>query len=50
MSTENDIEAMETIGDNITIRETICKKIYGDDADHEDYTNDEIIAKLKSLL
>jgi hypothetical protein len=49
MSTQEDINAIENIESNITIREAICKEIFGDNANHEDYTNEEIIAKLKTM-
>tara|TARA_B100001250_G_C19815346_1_gene798008 strand:- start:1851 stop:2072 length:222 start_codon:yes stop_codon:yes gene_type:complete len=38
---------MGDIGDNITIKDAMCKDIYGEDANHEDYTTEKIIAKLE---
>ena len=40
---------MGDIGDNITIKDAICKDIYGENAKSEDYTNEEVIAKLKTM-
>ena len=39
---------MGDIGDNITIKDAICKDIYGENAKSEDYTNEEVIAKLET--
>ena len=49
MSTQKFIEAMENIGDNTIIKDAICKEIYSENANHEDYTNEEVIAKLKTM-
>ena len=50
MSTQELIEAMENLApDNVTVKDGICKEIYGENASHEDYTNEEIIAKLKTM-
>ena len=52
MSTQELIEAMENLSpddDNVTIKDGICKEIYGENANHEDYTNEEVIAKLKTM-
>ena len=50
MSTQELIEAMENLSpDNVTIKDGICKEIYGENANHEDYTNEEVIAKLNLL-
>ncbi len=39
---------MPDIGDNTVIKDTICKDLYGENASHEDYTNEEVIAKLET--
>tara|TARA_X000001382_G_C3104621_1_gene157846 strand:+ start:84 stop:233 length:150 start_codon:yes stop_codon:yes gene_type:complete len=46
MTAQEDIAAIENIENNITIREAICKELFGDDVNHEDYTNEQIISKL----
>lgn len=48
--TQELIEAMENLSpDNVTVKDGICKEIYGENANHEDYTNEEVIAKLKTM-
>lgn len=39
---------MGNIVENITIKDAICKDIYGENAKSEDYTNEEVIAKLET--
>ena len=49
MDTQKFVEAMENIGDDITIKDAICKEIYSENANHGDYSNEEVIAKLKTI-